>query len=123
MLYEVITSLTIEDINLLKGEFTFSMNSIYKLYDKTDWRPTYYCIYDDIVFKNNEADIRSQQFDCAFYPYKKINWETPFSHPIPIVDHLCVNAFERSVVPARFRKIKFGVDIASRAYAGTSVVV
>lgn len=39
-------SLTLEDLNKLKGEYCFSMNSIFKSYDKTDWRPNYYGISD-----------------------------------------------------------------------------
>ena len=39
-------SLVLEDIDKLKGEYTFSMNSIFKCYDKTSWRPTYYGISD-----------------------------------------------------------------------------
>lgn len=35
-------SMTIEDLNLLKNEFTISMNRIFYIYDKTEFRPTYY---------------------------------------------------------------------------------
>ena len=41
-------SLTIEDLDLLKksGEYTFSMNRCYQLFDKTEWRPDFYLISD-----------------------------------------------------------------------------
>lgn len=51
-------SLTMEDIESLKNEKTISMNSICKLYDKTDWRPTYFAVQDNFVF-NNIKDIIS----------------------------------------------------------------
>lgn len=35
-------SLTIDDVEKLKGEITFSLNDVFQLFDKTDWRPTYY---------------------------------------------------------------------------------
>lgn len=35
-------SLKVDDLEKLKGEITFSLNSIYKLFELTDWRPTYY---------------------------------------------------------------------------------
>lgn len=35
-------SLTVEQLDMLKDEVTFSLNSIYKLFDKTSWRPTFY---------------------------------------------------------------------------------
>ena len=41
-------SLRIEDLEKLKGEYTFAANSIFLLFDRTDWRPTYYCRMDKI---------------------------------------------------------------------------
>jgi hypothetical protein len=35
-------SLTISDLEALRGEITFASNRIYRLYDKTDWRPSYW---------------------------------------------------------------------------------
>ncbi len=51
-------SLTIEDLDKLqkKGEICFSMNSVYKLFSFTEWRPDYYFISDSNVFSNNEKD-------------------------------------------------------------------
>lgn len=39
-------SLTIEDVETLKGEITIASNRIYELFDKTEWRPTYYMAED-----------------------------------------------------------------------------
>ncbi len=39
-------SLTINDLDMLKNEFSFGCNAIYALYKKTSWRPTYYCAAD-----------------------------------------------------------------------------
>ena len=54
-------SLTTEDIESLKNEYTFSMNSICKLYDQTDWRPTYYAVQDNHVFMSIEDIIRKHK--------------------------------------------------------------
>ncbi|MGN1134038.1 MAG: 6-hydroxymethylpterin diphosphokinase MptE-like protein, partial [Oscillospiraceae bacterium] len=43
-------SLTLSDLDMLKGEITFGMNSICRIYDKTEWRPTYYGIQDIFVY-------------------------------------------------------------------------
>lgn len=51
-------SLTFDDINKLKNEYTFGMNSICLTYDKTDWRPTYFAIQDNMVFEKLESVIR-----------------------------------------------------------------
>lgn len=42
-------SLTPEDLDKLKDEITFASNRIYTIFDKTDWRPTYYTIVDESV--------------------------------------------------------------------------
>ena len=44
-------SLTTEDLNKLKKEYTISMNSIVKMFNKIDFRPTYYVISDGVVFR------------------------------------------------------------------------
>ena len=42
-------SLTLDDLDLIKDQYTFSMNSIINLYEKTDFRPKYYLIQDGNV--------------------------------------------------------------------------
>lgn len=39
-------SLTVGDLDLLKNEICFSSNRIYQLFDKTSWRPTFFCSGD-----------------------------------------------------------------------------
>lgn len=41
-------SLTGEDLNLLQDEYTFGTNMVYKIFDKTDWRPSFHCVSDTI---------------------------------------------------------------------------
>ena len=47
-------SLTIEDINTLNKnhEYCFGINSCIKFFDKTEWRPEYYCITDHFVYNS-----------------------------------------------------------------------
>lgn len=45
-------SLTVDDLNKLKNEITFASNRIYTLYEKTEWRPTFFAIQDDSVLEN-----------------------------------------------------------------------
>lgn len=52
-------SLTVNDVDKLKGEFSFSMNSITRIFSKTDWRPSFYVIDDDEVYLKLEKDIAS----------------------------------------------------------------
>lgn len=50
-------SLLLSDLDLLKDEYTFGMNSVTKLYDKTAWRPTYYGIQDCNVYEKMSESI------------------------------------------------------------------
>lgn len=53
-------SLTLDDLNNIKNEVTFASNRIYVLYDKTEWRPTYYFCQDSTVLRKNINEIRTQ---------------------------------------------------------------
>ncbi len=59
-------SLTLEDVEQLRGEYTFSMNSIIKLFSKTSWRPTYYVINDKDVYIMLEDELLRYQSDNWF---------------------------------------------------------
>ena len=68
-------SLRIEDAEALKDEYTFGVNGIFKLYDKTDWRPTYYALCDPFVYPDylkNGYDMNIDSFSKkgAFFSYK-----------------------------------------------------
>lgn len=51
-------SLTFDDLNKLNesGEYTFGLNTIFKIFDKTNWRPDYYVVFDNQVY-NEIRDI------------------------------------------------------------------
>ncbi len=51
-------SLTISDLELLKNETCFSMNSICKILNDTTWKPTFYGIQDTKVYKVLQDEIR-----------------------------------------------------------------
>lgn len=67
-------SLTMEDIEMLKDEYTFSMNSICKLYDETDWRPTYFAIQDGCVFESL-GDIIRKHKEVPVFIGDNIEWK------------------------------------------------
>ena len=50
-------SLTTDDLNILKNEDTFAFNRIYFMFDKTDWRTTYYMCVDTGVLGMNLSEI------------------------------------------------------------------
>lgn len=65
-------SLTIADLEKLKGEDCFACNRIYGLYEKTSWRPKYYCSQDQKVLEQIKDDLRVPIENCelCFLPYK-----------------------------------------------------
>lgn len=72
-------SLTLHDVELLKDEVTFSCNSIFKLFDKTMWRPTYYVISDKRVVNSiGEAIYKNTTGIPVFYRYPEVAKGEPF---------------------------------------------
>lgn len=75
-------SLKPDDLELLNNEITFGTNRIYGIYNKTKWRPTYYCIQDymlindlinDIIPKTKESKIRFFPINNYLKHYKILN--------------------------------------------------
>ncbi len=50
-------SLTPQDLDLLQNETCFACNMIFEIFDKTKWRPTYYCVYDNVYSDKLEEQL------------------------------------------------------------------
>ncbi len=50
-------SLTGQDLDKLCNEITFAANRIYYMFDKTKWRPNFYCVQDTAVAKDMAEDM------------------------------------------------------------------
>lgn len=65
-------SLNKMDLSKLEGETVFGCNSIFLLFDRINWRPTYYACVDSRVLPDRAADIDNMLADCptitAFFP-------------------------------------------------------
>lgn len=59
-------SLKTEDVLSLSNEFTFGMNSICKLFEKVEWRPTFYGIQDLFVYDNLVSEIKMADTSIIF---------------------------------------------------------
>lgn len=59
-------SLTVQDLEKLKYENTFAFNRIYYMFDKTDWRPTYYMCVDVGVIGMNIHEIAKMELPNKF---------------------------------------------------------
>ena len=78
-------SLRAEDLDLLNknNEITFGMNRIYKIFDKTDWQPTFYVCEDELIAKEQQKEINEINAKEKFIPIE-LNWW----HEIDIKDAL-----------------------------------
>lgn len=56
-------SLRLSDLEKIKNEYSMAVNKIYQLYNRTEWRPTYYFAEDPYVMKNDFAE--KQDFVCV----------------------------------------------------------
>lgn len=54
-------SLKVEDLEKLQGDITFASNSIYALYSRTKWRPTFYCAWDSVFCKEMMSERKNLQ--------------------------------------------------------------
>lgn len=63
-------SLILEDILAISNETTFAVNSIFRMYEKTDWRPNYYVFLDphlyDRFYERGFIDLDSYCKDACF---------------------------------------------------------
>jgi len=108
-------SLKIENLDRLQEEITFAANKIYLAFDKTNWRPTYYAVTDDMVAKQNYDEIKKLSGFPKFFPSQaKTVWMTPFEDSI---------YFRYIHYDRRYPKPpKFGLDISNKIYAGRTVL-
>lgn len=117
-------SLTIEDVDMLKGEYTFAMNSCYKLFDKTSWRPSYYALIDESVFLRLKDDLvrNLSNLGDVFLNDTNMNLQGNNVHPVPVWSNFTTNAKQRAFIPEFLRKKRFSYDISRYVYEGSSVV-
>lgn len=62
-------SLTISDLELLKDEYVFGMNSICLIHDKTDWKPDFFGIQDRNVYVRIKDALLNTNNGLVFAPY------------------------------------------------------
>lgn len=69
-------SLKAEDLTKLNelGIDTFAANRIFKYYEKTSWRPTYYCSEDPIIIRDIEKEISELKPQKKFIPIN-VKWD------------------------------------------------
>jgi len=57
-------------LHLLKNEYTFGVNRIYLLFDRIDWRPSFYTAFDLRVVPDNKNEINALDIQYKFFATK-----------------------------------------------------
>lgn len=114
-------SLTIEDVNKLKGEICWTCNSGIKLFSQTDWRPQYYAIADGTVFTRIKDQIDSVEMPISFYNHKDIEWSGENIYPLPMWVSLVLDEATRAVIPRSWRKKRMSLDISKKVFMGGNI--
>lgn len=52
-------SLTLSDLELIRNEYSFGCNKVYLIFDRTNWRPTYYFVTDNVFSGQALTEIRA----------------------------------------------------------------
>lgn len=112
-------SLTIEDLELLKNEYVFGMNSTSMILDKTSWRPDFYGVQDPAVYERIKDFVNKSNNGQVFVPigFKK-KYNTPENW---IYFPVCYsyNLFECYKLKKYFAK--FSSDSYVKVYNGFSI--
>ena len=68
-------SLSAQDLDILhsRGEYTFGMNRIFKIFPQTQWRPTFYICEDHIIMENIQDEVNAIDCDIKFIP-TELKW-------------------------------------------------
>lgn len=112
-------SLTLEDLNKLKNEFTFASNKIFLLYQKTNWRPTYYCVEDDLVFEQNQSKIKNIKGSVKLFPRYAYDFFGD-AEDVHYFNQLVIGSFKNPLANPEFPG--FSEDAADKVYWGSTIV-
>lgn len=92
---------------------TIGMNRIYLLYDRSDFKPTYYCLEDHMVAEDNAAEISSLEGSIMFIP-------KDLSYCIKGNENILYTNLIRRYKGAR-QQSRFSEDFSEKAYWGGTV--
>lgn len=114
-------SLRIEDLERLKGEVTFSMNSCIRLFSQTTWRPDFYLCFDPQVYLLLKDEILQADLNTIFY--NSFSIPTFCRDAIPcIVNSACITYADSKIAQKKPRAMRFSDDAGKVIYEGHSTV-
>lgn len=107
------------DINLIKNEYTFGVNSIFYKYDDIGFKPYFYTVEDGEVMKENHERISNFKCNYNFFPS---NYKKYFSkNDKDFFFNLNRSFYEKK---SKFFEVsQFSKDMSKRLYCGQSVTI
>ena len=111
-------SLTPEDLDLIAGELSFGCNMVYKLFDRTKWRPTYHFIVDIIYTKNLYQEITDHvealmvTHDVAYRAMKEHPEKLVYANVYSQEDYQIRGDMLAYYIPARATVMSFMIEMA-----------
>lgn len=112
-------SLTLDDVEKIKDEYTFGVNSCYRLFDKTNWRPSYYCVSDINVYREIKDQLIEMPLKHVFFEGSSMDYNG--ENGIPFYQ-LMVYEFCSIAIKNKRNLRKFSLDASKVIYGGASVV-
>lgn len=115
-------SLSVKDLELLKGEVTFAANRIFKLFDKTDWRPTYFFCIDYLMYGADHKEINKIDAQLRFVPIERALAAGEIYDEITYYNRVvdCVEIKDRKIV--RGKQFMFSDNVEDVVYGGQTVL-
>lgn len=107
-------SLTAADLEKIRGEKSFATNRIYLMYDKTEWRPTYF-ICQDRQLVRSLFDFYSKCKEKVFLGYHALY---EYGINLPNVDYFLTDNRDANRLVSR---LDFSEDVSSYVIDGGSV--
>ena len=77
-------SLRAEDLEKLKGEFCIGCNHVYKLFDKTAWRPRVYTGVDENLFRDTFKEVSSLEIELKLCALRAVDKMYPIEDLLPL---------------------------------------
>lgn len=118
-------SLKLEDVEALEQEFTFAVNSCFRIFDKTKWRPNYYVITDPKFMIDMGKDISkcNREISCGFCG-EETGWNAPNVHTIT-TSRLYTNFPKKGLIQKIVDKMEYDFvtnDLSQAMISGHTVV-
>lgn len=111
-------SLTSSDLDLIKDETTIGCNMVYKIFDQTEWRPTYHCLID-VMFAKNLSEEIADNVEAPFfvnltaYHYmKKRPKDSTYVYNVAKEPYKISNNFLSYYVPSGATVMSFMIELA-----------